>query len=51
VRIVDGVPPKLSEVAFTSDCRISVHAAAPGRVVVFAALTTWKARPARPSRT
>jgi N-acetyl-gamma-glutamyl-phosphate reductase len=38
VRIVDGAPPRLSEVAFTNDCRISVHAAAPGRVVVFAAL-------------
>jgi N-acetyl-gamma-glutamyl-phosphate reductase len=38
VRVVDGKPPRLSEVAFTNECRISVHAAAPGRVVVFSAL-------------
>jgi N-acetyl-gamma-glutamyl-phosphate reductase len=38
VRVVDGAPPRLSEVALTNDCRISVHAATPGRVVVFAAL-------------
>ena len=38
VRVVDGAPPRLSDVAFTNDCRISVHAASPGRVVVFAAL-------------
>lgn len=37
VRVV-GTPPKLSEVVFTNDCLISVHDAAPGRVVVFAAI-------------
>ncbi|HEX6737459.1 MAG TPA: N-acetyl-gamma-glutamyl-phosphate reductase, partial [Vicinamibacteria bacterium] len=37
VRVV-GAPPRLSEVELTNDCRISVHAAAPGRVVVFSAL-------------
>ncbi len=37
VRIVDA-PPKLSDVVLTNDCRISVHAAAPGRVVVFSAI-------------
>ena len=37
VRVVDA-PPRLSEVVDTNDCRISVHAAAPGRVVVFSAL-------------
>ncbi len=31
-------PPRLSDVTGTNDCRISVHAAAPGRVVVFSAL-------------
>ena len=31
-------PPRLSDVVETNDCRISVHAAAPGRAVVFAAL-------------
>jgi N-acetyl-gamma-glutamyl-phosphate reductase len=38
VRVVEGAPPRLSEVAGTNDCRISVHDAAPGRVVVFSAL-------------
>lgn len=38
VRVVDGAPPRLSEVVGTNDCRISVHDAAPGRVVVFSAL-------------
>jgi N-acetyl-gamma-glutamyl-phosphate reductase len=37
VHVVDA-PPRLSDVAFTNDCRISVHAAAPGRAVVFSAL-------------
>lgn len=37
VRVVDG-PPRLSDVVGTNDCLISVHAAAPGRVVVFSAL-------------
>jgi N-acetyl-gamma-glutamyl-phosphate reductase len=31
-------PPRLSDVVGTNDCRMSVHAAAPGRVVVFSAL-------------
>jgi N-acetyl-gamma-glutamyl-phosphate reductase len=35
---VDGSPPRLSDVVGTNDCRMSVHAAAPGRVVVFSAL-------------
>ena len=38
VRVVDGAPPRLSDVVGTNDCRISVHAASPGRAVVFAAL-------------
>ena len=38
VRVVDGAPPRLSDVVGTNDCRISVHDAAPGRVVVFSAL-------------
>jgi N-acetyl-gamma-glutamyl-phosphate reductase len=37
VRVVDA-PPRLSAVALTNDCLLSVHAAAPGRVVVFSAL-------------
>ena len=37
VRVVDA-PPRLSAVAFTNDCLLSVHAAAAGRVVVFSAL-------------
>jgi N-acetyl-gamma-glutamyl-phosphate reductase len=38
VHVVDGAPPRLSDVVGTNDCRISVHAAAPGRAVVFSAL-------------
>jgi N-acetyl-gamma-glutamyl-phosphate reductase len=38
VHVVDGAPPRLSDVVETNDCRISVHAAAPGRAVVFSAL-------------
>ncbi len=38
VRVVDGAPPRLSEVVGTNDCRISVHAGASGRVVVFSVL-------------
>jgi N-acetyl-gamma-glutamyl-phosphate reductase len=38
VRVVDGKPPRLSDVERTNDCLLSVHEAAPGRVVVFAAL-------------
>ncbi len=37
VHVVDA-PPRLSDVVLTNDCRISVHAAAPGRAVVFSAL-------------
>jgi N-acetyl-gamma-glutamyl-phosphate reductase len=37
VRVVDA-PPRLSDVTGTNECRISVHAAAPGRAVVFSAL-------------
>lgn len=38
VRVGEGPPPRLSDVVGTNQCRISVHAAAPGRVVVFSAL-------------
>ena len=38
VRVVDGAPPRLSDVVGTNDCLMSVHPAAPGRVVVFSAL-------------
>jgi N-acetyl-gamma-glutamyl-phosphate reductase len=38
VRIVEREPPRLSDVEATNECRISVHAAAAGRVVIFAAL-------------
>jgi N-acetyl-gamma-glutamyl-phosphate reductase len=38
VHVVDGAPPRLRDVVETNDCRISVHAAARGRVVVFSAL-------------
>jgi N-acetyl-gamma-glutamyl-phosphate reductase len=38
VRVVDGKPPRLSDVELTNQCLMSVHAAAPGRVVVFSAL-------------
>jgi N-acetyl-gamma-glutamyl-phosphate reductase len=37
VHVVDA-PPRLSDVVETNDCRISVHAAAPGRAVVFSAI-------------
>ena len=38
VHVGDDAPPRLSDVVLTNDCRISVHAAAPGRAVVFSAL-------------
>jgi N-acetyl-gamma-glutamyl-phosphate reductase len=38
VHVVDGKPPRLSDVVGTNDCRISVHPAATGRAVVFCAL-------------
>jgi len=38
VRVVGPAPPRLSDVVHTNECRLSVHAAAPGRVVVFSAL-------------
>jgi N-acetyl-gamma-glutamyl-phosphate reductase len=38
VHVVEGAPPRLSDVVETNDCRISVHAAARGRAVVFSAL-------------
>jgi N-acetyl-gamma-glutamyl-phosphate reductase len=38
VHVVEGAPPRLSDVVQTNDCRISVHVAAPGRAVVFSAL-------------
>ncbi len=38
VHVSDGKPPRLSDVVLTNDCRISVHAAATGRAVVFSAL-------------
>jgi len=38
VRVVDGAPPRLSDVVGTNDCRISVHDGAPGRVAVFSVL-------------
>jgi N-acetyl-gamma-glutamyl-phosphate reductase len=34
----DEASPRLSDVVGTNDCRISVHAGAPGRLVVFSAL-------------
>jgi N-acetyl-gamma-glutamyl-phosphate reductase len=37
VHVVDA-PPRLSDVVETNDCRISVHAAAPGRAVIFSAI-------------
>jgi len=36
--MMDGAPPRLSDVVETNDCRISVHAAASGRAVLFSAL-------------
>jgi N-acetyl-gamma-glutamyl-phosphate reductase len=38
VRVIEDGPPRLSDVVGTNDCRISVHAAAPGRLVIFSAL-------------
>jgi N-acetyl-gamma-glutamyl-phosphate reductase len=38
VKVVDGPPPHLSDVVGTNECRIAVHAGAPGRVIVFSAL-------------
>lgn len=38
VRVQDGKPPRLSDVAHTNQCRLSVHQAAPGRLVVFSAI-------------
>ena len=38
VHVVDGAPPRLRDVVETNDCRISVHAGARGRAVVFSAL-------------
>ena len=38
MHVVDGAPPRLSDVALTNDCRISVHDAAGGRAVVFSAI-------------
>jgi N-acetyl-gamma-glutamyl-phosphate reductase len=35
---VQADPPRLTEVVGTNDCRMSVHAGAPGRAVVFSAL-------------
>jgi N-acetyl-gamma-glutamyl-phosphate reductase len=35
---LDHKPPHLSDVVLTNDCRMSVHEATPGRVVVFSAL-------------
>jgi N-acetyl-gamma-glutamyl-phosphate reductase len=37
VRVVSA-PPRLSDVVGTNDCRLSVHAAAPGRAVIFSAI-------------
>lgn len=37
VRVVEA-PPRLSDVVGTNDCLISVHAASPGRAVIFSAL-------------
>jgi N-acetyl-gamma-glutamyl-phosphate reductase len=38
VHVMDGAPPKLAEIVDTNDCRISVHAAARGRAVVFSCI-------------
>ena len=38
VRVLEAGPPRLSDVVGTNECRISVHTAAPGRVVLFSAL-------------
>jgi len=37
VKVVDAAP-RLADVAFTNQCRMSAHAAGPGRVVVFSAI-------------
>jgi N-acetyl-gamma-glutamyl-phosphate reductase len=38
VHVVEGSPPRLRDVVFTNDCRLSVHPAARGRAVVFSVL-------------
>jgi len=38
VHVLNGAPPRLSDVEGTNDCLISLHGAAPGRVVIFSAL-------------
>jgi N-acetyl-gamma-glutamyl-phosphate reductase len=38
VHVVEGRPPRLSDVVETNDCRLSVHPAGAGRAVVFSAL-------------
>jgi N-acetyl-gamma-glutamyl-phosphate reductase len=38
VHVTKGHAPRLSDVQHTNDCRIGVHSAAPGRVIVFSAL-------------
>lgn len=38
VQVVEGSPPRLTDVVGTNDCRLFVHAAAPGRAVIFSAL-------------
>jgi N-acetyl-gamma-glutamyl-phosphate reductase len=38
VHVQDGAPPRLSDVVGTNDCRMTVHDAGPGRVVLFSAL-------------
>jgi N-acetyl-gamma-glutamyl-phosphate reductase len=38
VHVLDGPPPRLSDVVGTNDCRITVHDAAKGRAVVFSAI-------------
>jgi N-acetyl-gamma-glutamyl-phosphate reductase len=35
---VVGKAPQLQDVQYTNDCRMSVHDAAPGRVVIFSAI-------------
>jgi N-acetyl-gamma-glutamyl-phosphate reductase len=38
VHVMEGAPPRLSDVVETNDCRISLHPAATGRAVLFSAL-------------
>jgi N-acetyl-gamma-glutamyl-phosphate reductase len=38
VRVLDSGTPRLADVAYTNECHLSVHEAAPGRVVAFSAL-------------